>query len=359
MAEFRTPTTNKCRSRLQDNPDLQTPIKIPPSPYLEKIGYGTYVNVFTLERSPKVGFVRSPWALKKVNRNALSTKAYNTRICLEAEILCKLNHPNIVGFRAFTKASHGEACLVMEKLEVSLGDIIEGMIENDMNPFSADDILRIGFEVAKGLEYLHHTVYILHGDLKSYNVLVSDNCKVVKLCDFGVSLPLTKSLELDRSKGQFEYVGTECWSAPEIIDMEGPVTNKADMWAYGLVIWEMIALSPPYVEHDDSIFETSFDDSFTANEMPDNKENSDPNLDESVQLIKEITRKRFGMRPALPAIELGPEYKKVLELFYTCTDADYKSRPTAKGVVMFFKNYVYPKSEKAEKETECDMDCDI
>lgn len=69
----------------------------------------------------------------------------------------------------------------------------------------------------KGLEYLHHTAYILHGDIKSYNVLVSKDYKIVKLCDFGVSLPLTESLELDNSKGKFEYVGTECWSAPEIL----------------------------------------------------------------------------------------------------------------------------------------------
>ena len=40
MSKFKTPTTKKYRNRLQTNPELQTPIKIPASPFLEKIGYG-------------------------------------------------------------------------------------------------------------------------------------------------------------------------------------------------------------------------------------------------------------------------------------------------------------------------------
>lgn len=99
-----------------------------------------------------------------------------------------------------------------------LGDKIEerqDLVEDE--PFPAKDIMKVGFEIAKGLKYLHHTAYILHGDIKSWNVLVSHDFNVVKLCDFGTALPLTESLELDSSKGNFSYVGTECWNPPEII----------------------------------------------------------------------------------------------------------------------------------------------
>lgn len=48
----------------------------------------------------------------------------------------------------------------------------------------------------------------------------------------------------------------------------------------------------------------------------------------------------IGTRPALPAVELSADYNHVLEMFYACTDEDYKSRPSAKGLVRFFKNYV-------------------
>lgn len=78
------------------------------------------MKVFTLERSPKVGCIRSPWAVKKRNKIVKDPK-YNERIRDEASILRKLNHPNIIGFRGLTKASSGEPCLVMEKLDSSLG----------------------------------------------------------------------------------------------------------------------------------------------------------------------------------------------------------------------------------------------
>lgn len=40
MAEFKTPTIKKYKTRVEDNPELQTPIKIPASPFLQQIGYG-------------------------------------------------------------------------------------------------------------------------------------------------------------------------------------------------------------------------------------------------------------------------------------------------------------------------------
>lgn len=80
----------------------------------------TGVNVFQLERSPRIGFARSPWAIKKRN-NWAKDKKYDNRIRLEAEILKNLKHPNIVGFRAFTLSETGAPCLAMEQLDVSLG----------------------------------------------------------------------------------------------------------------------------------------------------------------------------------------------------------------------------------------------
>lgn len=90
------------------------------------------------------------------------------------------------------------------------------MVEEGNPPFPAKDIQTIAFEVAKGLEYLHHSMNVLHGDIKSYNILLTKDYKSVKLCDFGVSLPLTKDLQLDTKNNQLRYYGTECWNAPEV-----------------------------------------------------------------------------------------------------------------------------------------------
>lgn len=343
MAEFKTPTSNKFRSRTTDNSELQTPVKIPATPFLKQIGYGTGVNVFTLERSPKVGFTRSPWALKKRNKKIANGQLYDDRIRFEAEVLRKLDHPNIVGFRGYAESSVSGPCLVMEQLESSLGNVLEDRLDEGGEPLPATTILKIAYEVAKGLEYLHHTARILHGDVKSYNVLVSNDCQTAKLCDFGVSVPLTETLELDTSKGKFSYVGTEHWSAPEILFDNGPVTNKADIWSYGLVIWEMIALSPPGIDSEDFMDDSNADISLLETNATSEKENcnSAANTNDSVVFLQEVKNSKCGTRPALPAIELGQEYDKVLEVFYACTTADYSLRPSANDLVGFFCRYIY------------------
>lgn len=96
-----------------------------------------------------------------------------------------------------------------------LGDLIEERVDMEADPFKARDIEFVGFEIAKGLEYLHHTVNILHGDLKSYNILASNDMKIIKICDFGVSVPMNKDMVM---VDDFVYTGTECWNAPEVIN---------------------------------------------------------------------------------------------------------------------------------------------
>jgi len=331
MAEFKTPVAKRRRSRLTDNPELQTPIKIPASPFLKQIGYGCGVTIFTLERSPRVGFARSPWAIKKRNKNVKKDVRFAARLKMEAEILRKLKHPNIIGFKglAFEGKNKKEPCLIMEKLDISLGDLIEEKVEQGGLQFSVNKILKIGCEIAKGLKYLHHTAYILHGDMKSFNILLSRNYKTVKICDFGVSIPLTEDLEIDKTSGQ-NYVGTACWTAPEILNDDGPVTNKADIWSYGLVLWEMIALSPPHIHNKDE------------DKNINSSRNTDEELEDSfLQTLNDPNESKYGTRPPLPAIKLGPEYGKLLELFYACTNTNYRMRPNAKGIVRFFNYYVY------------------
>lgn len=68
------------------------------------------------------------------------------------------------------------------------------------------------------------------------------------------------------------------------------------MWAYGLVIWEMIALSPPHVEFEESINSSAFDDS-TFDDSMNLNENDDPNLslsDNSMQITEEKSRAKYG-----------------------------------------------------------------
>jgi PDZ-binding kinase len=81
-----------------------------------------------------------------------------------------------------------------------------------------------------------------------YSDLTGD-FQIMKLCDFGVSIPLNTKGEVDTDTG-LEYVGTAPWSAPEVVDNDGltPITAKTDIFSYGLVLWEMMTLQVPHFD---------------------------------------------------------------------------------------------------------------
>lgn len=75
---------------------------------------------------------------------------------------------------------------------------------------------------------------------------------------------------------------------------DGPVTNKADIWACGLVVWEMIALSAPHIES--SEMEDSYlDDSMLEMKMKNNITNEcDTNMDNSNSFLNKIINTKYG-----------------------------------------------------------------
>ena len=213
-----------------------------------KLGSGTGVSVYRLKRENKSvnGPVKSPWAVKKVNKRAKSN--ISERLAVEASILKNLNHPNIVGFRAITGTAQGELCLAMEDCEKSLMDLIDERAYLE-ETFSQEEILKVAFGVAKGLAYLHNEFKILHGDMKSGNVLIRGDFEAVKICDFGVSVKLKDDLSGLKNPTD-KYVGSEPWKCKEAFDQKygAAITDKADVFAYGLVIWEMLTLNVPHVD---------------------------------------------------------------------------------------------------------------
>ncbi|CAH0748576.1 unnamed protein product [Diatraea saccharalis] len=202
-----------------------------------------------LVRSPRAGQIRSPWALKMLNKRVKPNKVYTERLKIEAELLQRMSHPNIVGFRAFSKTKI--LYLGMEACDLSLGDMIEKRVEDDAGPFSVKHIIKVALDVSSALDYLHTKMQILHGDLKSYNVLVNGDFIICKLCDFGVTVPLDENGVLNKEKGvKAIYYGTEAWSAPEVIH-GGIISTKTDIWPLGLTLWEMMSLMPPHTQIDD------------------------------------------------------------------------------------------------------------
>ena len=316
MSDFCTPKADKSRvSQLSQTP-MKTPINIPASPFMKKLGFGTGVSVFRWDRSPRSDSTRSPWALKKLNKRDLP-RVFEQRLEQEAVLLKSLKHPNIIGFRACVPGKDGRMTLAMESCESSLADRIEDRRNDELGPFDYKIILKVALGVARGLDYLHTEKKLLHGDMKSYNILIKGNFEEIKICDFGVSLPLD---DIGLVQNPDNVVGTSVWSAPETVGLsDGPVSSKVDIFAFGLVLWEMIALEIP---HTDDINESDLDTSITEDDLEN----------------------RIGTRPALPPVDLDDNYNSIMEIFYCCTEQDPKVRPSAQLLVEWLEDITGEKS---------------
>uniref|UniRef100_A0A671P329 PDZ binding kinase n=1 Tax=Sinocyclocheilus anshuiensis TaxID=1608454 RepID=A0A671P329_9TELE len=287
-----------------------TPVTIPASPFMKKLGCGTGVNVYLMNRMGK--HTHSPWAIKKINSK-----------CAKSQMTVYLHHPNIVGFRAFTTAKDGSKCLAMEYGgEQSLNDLIEKRREEGLQAFPVATIEKVALHVAHGLQYLHSEKKLLHGDIKSCNVVVKGHFESIKICDVGVSLPLDENIQVSDPKAH--YIGTEPWKPKEALE-DGVVSDKADIFAYGLTLWEMMTLSVPHLEMLDTEGDDDDDDGkFTILSLND--------FDEDAYY------ERLGTRPALDAATLGGAYQRMVELFCLCTEEDPHKRPSAAHIVQVLES---------------------
>jgi Tol biopolymer transport system component len=159
----------------------------------------------------------------------------------EAKLLASLNHPNIAAIYGLEESGSTRA-LVMELVE---GRTLAERIAAGRIPL--DEALPIAKQVAEALEYAHdHGV--IHRDLKPANIKVTAE-GTVKVLDFG----LAKALADDPSSEsvansptlsamatrQGVILGTAAYMSPE--QAKGKTADRrADIWAFGAVLWEML-----------------------------------------------------------------------------------------------------------------------
>jgi serine/threonine-protein kinase len=187
-------------------------------------------------------------ALKLIGAAQLRDRTAAARFHREALALSKLNHPNICTIYDSGEAN-GTTFLAME--------LVEGRPLNAVIPANGLDCqtaLRYGRQIADALAHAH-AKGILHRDLKSSNVMVTGEGRI-KLLDFGLAKQLhpaapaasdsTQDATTDNTlTEQGSIVGTLAYMAPEVLRGES-ATERADVWALGVILHEMLAGSVPY-----------------------------------------------------------------------------------------------------------------
>jgi hypothetical protein len=157
----------------------------------------------------------------------------------EIFLLSRLKHPGIVNFLG-ASLQPPDICIVQELAEGgSLFTLLHGS-GSENNPLRYIDILRYGVDLADAMAYLHPEV--IHRDLKSQNVLLGAD-KRAKVCDFGIAKFKDKTL-LTTVNSQ---AGTPSYMAPELFSA-GAVTEKCDVFSYGVLLWECFTGCVPWDE---------------------------------------------------------------------------------------------------------------
>lgn len=153
----------------------------------------------------------------------------------EARAMAKLNHPNIVSIYDFGVSSD-QCYFVMEYVEGH--NVHELIVDGAMTPVLAQNVLA---QVCDALGYAHGKG-IIHGDIKPSNIVV-DTDGVVKLLDFG----LARLMEQDQSDADAEWVpmGTPEYAAPELYERGSVADPRTDIYALGVVFYEMLMRTVP------------------------------------------------------------------------------------------------------------------
>ncbi|KAF9970469.1 hypothetical protein BGZ73_006810, partial [Actinomortierella ambigua] len=179
-------------------------------------------------------------------------------ILREVRLLESLRDKHIIQFYGTTE-HEGRLVLVMEYADGgSLEEAIEGGRQFDWPTKS-----RIAQEMVRGLAYIHH-MDVLHRDLKSMNVLLTRFLEV-KLCDFGLATVKIRSASKSNSTK-----GTLRWMAPELFAAKPAYSTKSDIFALGVVMWELAAnCTTPFCQQLDNFMVVGLVKSGEREELPD------------------------------------------------------------------------------------------
>lgn len=210
----------------------------------------------------------------------------------EIKILMLCQHPSVVGFYGFSTVDfYGKSnfTLFFQYCQYgSLGKILKKVRNGTCDIIYTNtqrQIMLIG--IARGLKYLHQR-RVIHRDLKPDNILVDSNY-YPHITDFGLSQYFE---DYEPCISQSAGCGTPTYMAPEIFAEES-YTSKADIYSFGLIMYEIVTDTSPYPEK-----MTMF------------------------QLMNDVTR---GVRPSFKV----PVKKSIRDLIEKCWDKQPDNRPTA------------------------------
>ncbi|XP_024640431.1 lysM domain receptor-like kinase 3 isoform X2 [Medicago truncatula] len=260
---------------------------------------------------------------KKVAIKKMKTQA--TREFLsELKVLTSVRHLNLVHLIGY--CVEGFLFLVYEYMEN--GNLSQHLHNSEKELMTLSRRMKIALDVARGLEYIHdHSVPVyIHRDIKSDNILLNKNFNG-KIADFG----LTKLTNIANSTDNTNHMaGTFGYMPPE--NAYGRISRKMDVYAFGVVLYELISAKAAVIMIDKNEFESH---EIKTNESTDEYKSLVALFDEvmdqkgdPIEGLRKLVDPRLGDNYSIDSIS------KMAKLAKACINRDPKQRPKMRDVVV-------------------------
>jgi serine/threonine protein kinase len=216
---------------------------------LGSLAQGGMARVYLGRMAGTAGFSRLV-AIKRLHAPYAAEKDFVAMLLDEARLTAQIRHANVINTIDLV-ASAGAFSIVLEYVE---GESLASLVRHSRNegePVSMPIALAVVRGMLRGLDAAHETrdengdpLGIVHRDVSPQNVLVGVD-GIPRIIDFGVAKALGRmySTRPGEVRGKFEYM------APE--QLQGnTITRQADVYAAGVVLWELLAGAPLFQEED-------------------------------------------------------------------------------------------------------------
>ncbi|MCI0683535.1 MAG: protein kinase [Gemmataceae bacterium] len=196
---------------------------------LGKGGFGTVFKAFD-------ELLHRVVAIKVLAPEMAASAAARQRFLREARAAAAVRHEHVVGIHAVAREDEPLPYLVMEYIN---GQTLQEKLDQT-GPLEVQEILRIGVQIAGGLEAAHKHGKV-HRDIKPANILLENSIEHVKITDFGLARAIDDASETQSSL----VAGTPMYMSPE--QAEGLAhDHRSDLFSLGTVLYVMCTGRPPF-----------------------------------------------------------------------------------------------------------------